>query len=71
MRLLQGRRPSLAELTPSGPGSKHPSYIVPETLIAFAIAAISSTAAHAQQAPSPSVDDSNKPQMEEVVITGT
>jgi iron complex outermembrane recepter protein len=66
-----GRRPSIAQVTPSNPVSKHPAYPVPKTLIAVAITAISSTAAFAQQAPSSSVDDSNKPQMQEVVITGT
>ena len=47
------------------------SYAVPRTLIATAIAAILSTAAHAQEAPSKSADESNKPEMEEVVVTGT
>ena len=46
------------------------SYAVPRTLIATAIAGILSTAAHAQQAPSSSTDES-KPEMQEVVITGT
>lgn len=50
----------MAEVTP-----------VAQMLIACAITAIFSTAAHAQQAPSSSVDESNKPQMEEVVVTGT
>jgi iron complex outermembrane recepter protein len=48
-------------------------YSVPKTLIATAIAGILSTAAHAQQplTPSSSADESNKPEMEEVVVTGT
>jgi len=71
MKRLHGRRPSIAAVAPSNPVSKHTSYAVPQTLIAFAVASILSTAALAQQAPSSSVDDSNKPPMEEVVVTGT
>jgi iron complex outermembrane receptor protein len=46
-------------------------HAVPRTLIAAAIAGILSAAAHAQQAPSTTADESNKPEMEEVVVTGT
>ena len=71
MKPLQGRRSSIAELTPSNSDSKHTRYTGPRTPIALAIAAILSTAAHAQQAPSASADESAKPQMEEVVVTGS
>ena len=71
MKLLQGRRSSLAELTPSKSNSQHTPYAVLKTPIALAIAGILSTAAHAQQAPTASADESAKPQMEEVVVTGS
>ena len=47
------------------------AYAVPKTLIAAAIAGILSTAAHAQQAPTSAADENNKPEMQEVVVTGT
>src|SRR5258708_6274334 len=62
---------SVAEITPSNSISRHTSSAVPRTLIAVAIAGILSTAAHAQQAPTTAADDSTKPQIEEVVITGS
>jgi iron complex outermembrane receptor protein len=71
MKPLNGSRSSSAEVTPANSVSKHTPYAVPRTLIASAIAGILSTAAHAQQAPSASADESNKPQMEEVVVTGS
>lgn len=43
----------------------------PRRLVASAVAAAMTAAAHAQQAPAQSTDDSNKQQMEEVVITGS
>jgi iron complex outermembrane receptor protein len=73
MKLLHGSRPSIAAVavTPSNPISKHTSYAVSRTLIASAIAGILSTTAHAQQARSSSADESNKPEMAEVIVTGT
>ena len=73
MKRLHGRRPSSTEAAPSNSISKHTPYAVPKTLIATAIAGILSMAAHAQQAPAPSksADESDKPEMQEVVVTGT
>ena len=51
--------------------SKLASRTVPKTLIAGVIAGILSAAAQAQQASSSPADEANKPQMEEVVVTGT
>ena len=51
--------------------SKLASRTVPKTLIAGVIAGILSAAAQAQQASSSPADESNKPEMEEVVVTGT
>ena len=46
-------------------------HAVPKTLIATAIAGILSTTAHAQQAPSSAADDSSKPEIATVTITGS
>lgn len=56
---------------PSNLGAKLRRVAYPGNLIAAAIAAALTAAAHAQQAPSPPADDSNKQAMEEVVITGS
>ena len=71
MKRLHGRMPSVAAATPSISISRHTPYAVPRTLIACSMAVILSTAARAQQAPSSSADEGNKPQMEEVIVTGT
>src|SRR5882762_6011315 len=71
MKPSHDRSFSIAEGTPSNSISRHTPSAVPKTLIAFATAGILSTAAHAQQAPTTSADDSAKPQIEEVVITGS
>jgi iron complex outermembrane receptor protein len=71
MKLLHGSKSSIAGGTSSNSISKYIPCAVPKTPIAFAIAGILSTGAHAQQAPSSSADESNRAQMEEVVITGT
>src|ERR1700739_1660211 len=72
MKLLHDRRPSLAAVTPGNSISKHTAYAVPKTLIAFSIAGILSTAAHAQTAPrTAAADESEKQEMTEVVVTGT
>jgi iron complex outermembrane receptor protein len=71
MKLLHGRRTSIAEVTPSNSVPRHPASAVPGTLMACAIAGILSTAAHAQQAPAAAADDNTKPQMEEVIVTGS
>jgi iron complex outermembrane recepter protein len=70
MKPSHDRSFSIAEVAPSNSISSHTPYAVPRTLIAFAIAGILSTAAHAQHAPTTSADDSTKP-IEEVVVTGT
>jgi len=44
---------------------------VPTTLVAFAVAGMLSTVARAQQAPSSFTDESNKPELETVVVTGS
>ena len=49
----------------------HSRLASPKTVISAAIAGILSTTVHAQQAPSSAADASNKPEMEEVVVTGT
>ena len=54
----------------SNPISRLTSRTVPTTLVATAIAGILSTAAHAQQAPSTSADES-KPEIATVTITGS
>ena len=51
--------------------SRLTSHVVPKMLISAVIAGILSAAAHAQQAPSSSGDENAKPEMEEVVVTGT
>jgi iron complex outermembrane receptor protein len=73
MKPLHGRRPSVAEATPSSSISKHTPSAVPKAPIALAIAGILSAAAvHAQQqAASSAADESTKPEMQEVVITGS
>lgn len=71
MKLLHGRRTSIAEVTPANSISRHTPYAVPKAPIVFAIAGILSTAAHAQQAPTTSSDDSATANIQEVVITGT
>jgi iron complex outermembrane receptor protein len=68
MKLLPGRRSSIAEVSPS---NSNTPYAVLNTLIACAIAGSLSAAAHAQQRPSSAVDESSEPAMEEVVVTGT
>src|SRR5262245_26174307 len=51
--------------------SKHRAFTGPNSLLAFSIAGILSTAAHAQQAPNSSADASDTSKMEEVIVTGT
>ena len=72
MKRLHDRRSAIADAPRSNSISKLKPYAVPKTLIATAIAGILSTAAHAQQqVTSSSEDDSSKPEMQEVVVTGT
>ncbi len=51
--------------------SKHTHPVLARTLIALSIAGLSSTPAHAQQAPTATDNASGKSDLEEVVVTGT
>ncbi len=72
MKLLHARRASSAEVAPSNAISRRTLHAAPKTPIAVAIAGIlSAAAAHAQQAPSAAAAENDKPQMQEVIVTGT
>ena len=77
MKRSHGRTSSVMEAPSLNTCSRLSSRAVPKTLIAAAIAGILSATAHAQQAPSSTAQapskstDESKPEMEEVVVTGT
>lgn len=72
MKPLHGSRSRIAKVAPPNAVPGNTGNAVPKTSIAFVIVGILTAAAvPAQQSPSASADESNKAQMEEVVITGT